>query len=131
LIILYNVLWTLLRLREPLPLLRHNDIRDLTASVLTKICSQVIDELELQPIGNPGGYSVATSNTQDGARLDVTMNGFWGGQSELMSGSSILMLPLISVPHYLLPTGSMKTSNTVLMANEAGMPCLLLLFVSH
>ena len=22
------------------------------------------------------------SNTQDGAHLDVTMNGFWGGQSE-------------------------------------------------
>jgi len=65
-----------------LPSLRHNDIRDLTASLLTEVCSQVTVEPELQPVGNPDEYSLATSNTQDGARLDVAMNGFWGGQSE-------------------------------------------------
>ena len=49
----------------------------------------------------------------------------------LMSGSSILILPLISVPHYLLPTGSMETSNAMLIANESGrwnMPRLFCLF---
>ena len=31
---------------------------------------------------DPDEYSIATSNTQEGACLDVAMNGFWGGQSE-------------------------------------------------
>ena len=60
-----------------LPTLRHNDIRDLTASLLTEVCSQVIVEPELQPV--PDEYPLATSNTHC---LDVAMNGFWGGQSE-------------------------------------------------
>jgi len=60
----------------------HNDIRDLIASILTEVCSQVIVEPELQPVGNPVEYFFTTSNTQDGARLDVAMNGFWGGQYE-------------------------------------------------
>ena len=30
---------------------------------------------------NPSEYSLSTLNTQDGAHLDVVMNGFWGGQS--------------------------------------------------
>jgi len=48
-----------------------------------EVCSQVIVELELQPLGNPDEYvALATSNTQDGVHLDVAMNGFWGGQSE-------------------------------------------------
>jgi len=47
-----------------------------------EVCSQIIVEPELQPVGNPDEYLLATSNTQDGAHLDVAMNGFWGGQSE-------------------------------------------------
>ena len=46
-----------------LPSLRHNDIRDLTASLLTEVCSQVIIEPELQPVSNPDEYSLSTSNT--------------------------------------------------------------------
>jgi len=65
-----------------LPSLRHNDVRDLTATLLSEVCSQVIVEPELQPVSNPEEFSLATSNTQEGARLDVAMNGFWGGQSE-------------------------------------------------
>ena len=61
--------------------MRHNDIRDLTASLLTEVCSQVIVEPELQNVSNPDEYPLTTSNTQDGTLLDVAMNGFWGGQS--------------------------------------------------
>jgi len=50
--------------------------------LLTEICSQVIVEPELQPVDDPDEYSLATSNTQDGAHLDVAMNGFWGSQSD-------------------------------------------------
>ena len=65
-----------------LPLLCHNDVRDLTASLLTEVCSQVIVEPELQPVSNPDKFSLATSNIQESACLDIAMNGFWGGQSE-------------------------------------------------
>ena len=39
-------------------------------------------EPELQPIHNPDEFHFSTSNTQEGARLDIAMNGFWGSRSE-------------------------------------------------
>ena len=54
----------------------HNEIRDLTAKLLTEVCSQVATEPELQPV-SPEEFSLSTANTQDGARLDIVMNGFW------------------------------------------------------
>ena len=39
-------------------------------------------EPELQPVSNPDTLSHATANSQEGARLDIVMNGFWGGRSE-------------------------------------------------
>ena len=36
-----------------LPSLRHNEIRDLTARLLTEMCHQVQVEPELQPVSNP------------------------------------------------------------------------------
>ena len=35
-----------------------------------------------RPVGNSDEFSLTTSNTQEGAHLDVAMNGFWDGQSE-------------------------------------------------
>ena len=64
-----------------LPSIRHNEIRDLTAKLLTEVCSQVATEPELQPVSSEE-FSLSTANTQDGARLDIVMNGFWGGRSE-------------------------------------------------
>ena len=65
-----------------LPSLRHNEIRDLTACLLTEVCHQVQVEPELQPVSNPDTFSHATANSQEGAWLDIVMNGFWGGRSE-------------------------------------------------
>ena len=39
-------------------------------------------EPELQPVSNPDTFSHTTANSQEGARLDIVMNGFWGGRSE-------------------------------------------------
>ena len=39
-----------------LPSLRHNDVRNLTASLLTVVCSQVIVEPELQPVSYPDEF---------------------------------------------------------------------------
>ena len=63
------------------PSIRHNEIRDLTADLLTQVCSDVCIEPELQPLSGEI-FSNATSNTQDGARLDIAANGFWGGHFE-------------------------------------------------
>ena len=63
------------------PSIRHNEIRDLTANLLTEVCSDVCIEPELQPVTGEV-FTGATSNSQDGAQLDIAVNGFWGGRSE-------------------------------------------------
>ena len=57
-----------------LPSLRHNEIRDLTARLLTEVCHQVQVEPELQPVSNPDTFSHATANSQEGAQLDIVIN---------------------------------------------------------
>ena len=59
------------------PSIRHNEIRDLTANLLTEVCSEVCIEPHLQPT-TPDQLSGATANSQDGARLDVSANGVYG-----------------------------------------------------
>ena len=61
------------------PTLRHNEIRDLTADLLTEVCNDVCVEPELQPV-LPQQLTGATANRQDGARLDISANGVWGGE---------------------------------------------------
>jgi len=63
------------------PSIRHNEIRDLTASLLTEVCHEVEVEPHLQPITDEK-FILASSNIQDGARLDIAVNGFWGCRSE-------------------------------------------------
>ena len=41
----------------------------------------VLNHAELQPI-NGEVFTGSSSNIQDGARLDIVANGFWGGQFE-------------------------------------------------
>ena len=63
------------------PSIRHNEIRDLTANLLIEVCNDVCIEPDLQPITGET-LAGATSNAQDGARLDIAANGFWGGRFE-------------------------------------------------
>ena len=79
------------------PSIRHNEIRDLTANLLTEVCNDVSIEPELQPIDGET-FTGASSYSQDCARLDIAASGLWGGRFErtfLMCESSILLLPLI------------------------------------
>ena len=62
------------------PSIRHNEIRDLTANLLTEICNDVRVEPDLQPV--PPGALPANCNNAVGARLDIAANGFWGGRYE-------------------------------------------------
>ena len=61
------------------PSIRHNEICDLTANLLAEVCSEVCIKPHLQPT-TPDQLSGATTNSQDGARLDVSANGVWGGR---------------------------------------------------
>ena len=63
------------------PSIRHNDICDLTANLLTEVCSDVCIEPDLQPTTSDQ-MSGATANSQDGARVDASANGVWGGRYE-------------------------------------------------
>ena len=63
------------------PSIRHNEIRDLTANLLSEVCNDVCIEPHLQPITGEH-LSGASANTQDGARLDIAANGLWGGRYE-------------------------------------------------
>ena len=64
-----------------LPLVRHNEIWDLTATLLTEVCKDVCVEPDLQPVTGEE-LTGATANSQSGARLDIAANGFWGGAFE-------------------------------------------------
>ena len=67
--------------RGGFPSIRHNELRDLTASLLKETCQGVATEPSLQPITSET-FRAASTNTQDGARLDIVANGFWGGVYE-------------------------------------------------
>ena len=67
--------------RGGFPSIRHNELRDLTASLLKETCHGVTTEPSLQPITSET-FRAASANTRDGARLDIVANGFWGGVYE-------------------------------------------------
>ena len=63
------------------PTLRHNDIRDISASMLTEVCHNVCVEPELQPLTGEEMLH-KTANVEEGARLDIRASGFWGSRHE-------------------------------------------------
>ena len=63
------------------PSVRHNDLRDFTANLLTEVCRNVC--IEPPPQALTGELlSHETSNSEDGARLDVSAQGFWGDRHQ-------------------------------------------------
>ena len=63
------------------PTPRHNKVRDLTASLLTEVCSNVAVEPGLQQLSGEE-LSGASANRDEGARMDVAADGFWGKSTE-------------------------------------------------
>jgi len=56
-------------------LIRHNGVKDLTAELLSEFCHNVEVKPHLQPL-NGENFQYKTANTQDGARLDISMKAF-------------------------------------------------------
>ena len=75
----FNVEHALSCAKGGFPTLRHNEIRDTTASLLTEVCSEVCVEPNLQPV-SADQLNGASANSQENARLDISANGVWGGR---------------------------------------------------
>ena len=63
------------------PSSRHNELRDITAELMTEVCHNVGIEPTLQPITDERLVH-RTANRQDGARLDVAADSFWGNDRQ-------------------------------------------------
>ncbi len=63
------------------PTIRHNEIRDMTAYLLTEVCSNVATEPHLQPLSGETLH-LASANANDGARLDIRARGFWTARQD-------------------------------------------------
>ena len=63
------------------PTIRHDEIRDITATLLTEVCHNAATEPLLQPLSGEI-LNHRSANTEDGARLDIRARGFWNGTQD-------------------------------------------------
>ena len=61
--------------RGGLPIVRHNEVRDITADLMSEVCHGVGKEPELQPVTEET-FAHRTGNREDGARADVVAESF-------------------------------------------------------
>ena len=64
------------------PSIRHNEVRDITASLLSEVCHGVSIEPYLQPLSGHEMMSFRSAKTDDNSRLDIVAYGFWGSRFE-------------------------------------------------
>ena len=57
-------------------IVRHNEIRDLTADWLNEVCTETEKEPQLQPLSGEN-ILPRTANRQEEARADIKAKGFW------------------------------------------------------
>ena len=62
---------------------RHNEIRDITASLLTDVCHNVATKPPLQPLTGETLIS-RSANTEDNARLEICARGFWNNSQDVL-----------------------------------------------
>ena len=58
------------------PTIWHNELRDVTASLLTEVCHNVATEPRLQPLSGET-LTLRSAITTDDVRLDIRARGFW------------------------------------------------------
>ena len=104
------------------PIIRHNDVRDLTAKLLSEVCHDVQTEPHLQPLtGEILRYRTAVH--EDDARVDIRAAGFWGCRHHRSFLMSVFLMPLlraINPPVWLQLSSSMKEKNVVLTRSVCG-----------
>ena len=97
--------------------IRHNEIRDYTAKLMTEVCHDVCVEPTLQPVTGEV-FSNVTAISVDGARLDIAANGFWGGRFERAFFDVRVFNPFASSNRQPLPTCYRKHENQKKRAYE-------------
>ena len=60
--------------------MRHNEIRDFTANIMTKVCQDDCIGPQLQELSGKLLHH-ATSTRDNGAHVDIRVHRFWGEQS--------------------------------------------------
>ena len=63
------------------PTIRHNEIRDITAHLMSDVCHNVGIEPSLQHTTSET-VSYRTANVEEGAHLDIKAQGFWGNDRQ-------------------------------------------------
>ena len=91
----YTVAHSLMCLYGGFVTLRHNDIRDLSASLLKEVCPNVCREPILQPLTGES-LRLRSASTDDGARLDISAEGFWGHRYQRVFFDVRVFCPLSS-----------------------------------
>ena len=86
-----------------LTFVRHNDIRDITAGLLSKVCSDVSVEPPLQPFSGEV-ITPKTANCQDDARADIFARGFWGRRQGAFLDVRVFHLYGLSYRHSSIPS---------------------------
>ena len=100
------------------PTLRHNELRDFTAEILSEVCADVCTEPSLQPLLGET-MTNATANVEDGARLDISAAEFGVVGTKrliLMLRYSIQMPPVIGGHRFLLCIARLRQINEVSMS---------------
>ena len=67
--------------RGGFPTIRHNEIRNITAHLMSDVCHNIGIEPPLQHITSET-MSYRTANVEEGARLDIKAQGFWGNDRQ-------------------------------------------------
>lgn len=86
--------------RGGFPSIRHNEIRDITADLLSEVCHAVGTELCLQPVAGEV-FKHKTADREVSAGVDIIAQGFLGSDRQctfLMFGYSILLHRAIATP---------------------------------
>ena len=99
------------------PTIRHNDIRDLTAELMSEVCHDVSTEPPLQPLSGES-LSLRTANQDVGARLDIKASGFWGSRFEPTFFDVRIFNPYMPLQTVVIPIASMKLRSAVSMRRE-------------
>ena len=61
--------------------MRHNDLHNHTAALMSTVCSDVTTEPQLQPLSGEQ-LSLLSANSDDNARLDVAATNFWTSNNQ-------------------------------------------------
>ena len=102
-----------------LTFVRHNDLRDITAGLLSRVCSDVATEPPLQPLSGEV-ITPKSANRQDDARADIHARGFWGRRQSAFLDVRVFHPNAPSYRNYSIPSHSVYRRHELQKKREYG-----------